>query len=104
MHAKTWILDERVLLTGSANLTHNAMENNKEHAYKITDPSAVREVLEDFNKTWQDAEVVTQQHLDQMKLEKDKAEVPRRSRSKSVTRSLSVELSREGPSAYVAHV
>jgi phosphatidylserine/phosphatidylglycerophosphate/cardiolipin synthase-like enzyme len=34
MHVKCLILDEKVVLTGSVNLTHNGLENNKEHVYR----------------------------------------------------------------------
>eukprot|EP00973_Karenia_brevis_P074337 10328061-Karenia_brevis.AAC.1 len=41
MHCKTSIYDEAVVLSGSANLTHNGMECNKEHLYRISDERTV---------------------------------------------------------------
>ena len=66
MHTKTWILDEATVLTGSVNLSHGGLENNKEHLYEIRDPQVVKEVLEDFEETWQGAEIVEQSHIEIM--------------------------------------
>ena len=60
MHAKSLIVDERVVFTGSVNMTHNGHENNKEHMYRIAEPSAVSDVLADFEKDWKEADIVTQ--------------------------------------------
>eukprot|EP00973_Karenia_brevis_P093747 12418876-Karenia_brevis.AAC.1 len=35
MHCKTTIYDESIVLTGSAKITHNAVEHNKEHLVRI---------------------------------------------------------------------
>jgi len=88
------IVDERVVLTGSVNMTHNGLENNKEHLYRITVPTAVAAVVEDFDATWAGAEPVTAELMEKA-LEKsaEKAErAKEKSRSKSVSRSLSREL------------
>ena len=68
MHVKCMILDEKVLLQGSVNLTHNGMENNKEHLYRITDQMTVTEVLDDFELEWAGAEkdTVTEQVIQKM--------------------------------------
>ena len=52
MHVKAMIFDEKTLLEGSANLTHNGLENNKEHLYRQTEPPLVALVLADFEKEW----------------------------------------------------
>ena len=101
MHANAIIFDDKMPLTGSVNLTHNGLENNKEHLYCITDPSAVGEVMADFEKEWQDAEKVTEEIIADMMARYDKkqeaklkAKEERAQRSKSsrsVSRSASVE-------------
>jgi phosphatidylserine/phosphatidylglycerophosphate/cardiolipin synthase-like enzyme len=95
MHAKTWVFDSKVLLTGSTNLTHNGMQNNKEHMFRITEPTGVSQVLADFEEEWKNAEEVKQSHLDDMKANWDKKDTDKRrtrSASVSVSRSLSTEL------------
>ena len=63
MHAKTVIFDEYCLCAGSANLTHNAMENNKEHVARITEERVVWDALADFNDTWGAATPVTEERV-----------------------------------------
>ena len=105
MHVKSLIFDEKVVLTGSPNMTHNAMENNKEHLYRIAVPRIVSQVLDDFEKDWEVAEDVTREMVDSMyetylkEEEKKRAEKERRggrsasaSLSRDVSRSLSQEL------------
>ena len=112
MHVKSLIFDRKILLTGSSNMTHNGFENNKEHLYRIPDPAAVSEVLDDFEKEWKAAEVVTQDMIDEMLSKHEKRSEDRsRSRSESVSRrgvsrSLSSELEtvREKQSDEVAPV
>ena len=90
MHVKTLVFDRKVLLTGSVNLTHNGMENNKEHLYRISDSQLIAEVLADFEQVWASAEPVTQEVIaDMMERHTKRASRPR---SKSVSRSLSTEL------------
>ena len=97
MHVKAWILDESLLLTGSVNLTHNGLENNKEYLFKISSPGIVREVLTDFNQMWELAEIVTQAHIADMqqrwdaKAQRKKTNI-NHGRSQSVPRDLSEEL------------
>jgi len=94
MHVKTMIVDERVVLTGSVNMTHNGLENNKEHLYRITVPTAVAAVVEDFDATWAGAEPVTTEYVDAAlaKSAEKAAKAKEKLRSKSVSRSLSREL------------
>jgi phosphatidylserine/phosphatidylglycerophosphate/cardiolipin synthase-like enzyme len=66
MHAKTFVFDEAVLLTGSVNMTHNGLENNKEHLFRMTEPAVVAKVMSDFEQEWVTAERVTQENIDQM--------------------------------------
>ena len=95
MHVKCWILDERVLLTGSVNLTHGGLDNNKEQLLRIRDKTVVQEALADFEATWLEAEVVTQELMNAMQEAWDKREEKKRvayqgrPRSCSVSRSLS---------------
>ena len=58
MHTKCVILDRELVYDGSVNLTHNGMENNKEHLYRITHAATVARVFDDFRREWARAEVV----------------------------------------------
>ena len=52
LHAKSWVLDDAVVLTGSVNLTSNGMNRNKKHMLRISTPSVVRSYAEDFEDLW----------------------------------------------------
>ena len=88
MHVKSLIFDERVVLTGSVNLTHNGHENNKEHMFRITEPTTVAAVVADFEKDWNEAEELTQQLMNTMLENAEKHKVERE-KSRSASRSLS---------------
>ena len=97
MHAKSLVFDEKVVLTGSVNMTHNGLENNKEHMYRITEPKVVAAVLADFEEVWQVAEEVTQEGVDMMVARSEENRKARKERreqctSRTVSRSLSEEL------------
>ncbi len=92
MHVKSLIFDERVVLTGSVNMTHNGHENNKEHMYRIAEPSAVADVVADFEKDLAQAEQVTQKHIETMLANLERHNKAKREKSRSVSRSLSTEL------------
>ena len=101
MHVKALIIDDKILLTGSVNMTHNGLEHNKEHLYRITETSAVADVLNDFETQWESAEQVTVALIDQMmeiwqRRGEKSGENRERSASKEVCRSLSRELERTG--------
>ena len=89
MHAKTIIFDNRVVLSGSVNMTHNGFENNKEHLFRIVDPTVVMCVKLDFETTWRRATPVSQEMLDDMKEKAEQTRARRRERSVSTSRSLS---------------
>jgi hypothetical protein len=56
MHVKCLIIDQKTVLSGSVNLTHNGLENNKEHLYLMTEPSLAAAVFADFEREWPIAE------------------------------------------------
>jgi phosphatidylserine/phosphatidylglycerophosphate/cardiolipin synthase-like enzyme len=94
---KTLIFDEKVVLTGSVNMTHNGMEHSKEHMFRIADPKVVAEVMADFEKEWLKAEPVSQTRIDEMLTKAKRSQSPQRekSASRSVSRSLSKDLGAE---------
>ena len=115
MHAKTLIFDESVLLLGSVNLTHNGFENNHEHLTRSTGP-VVDEVVESFERDWlhtakigdEDIEIMMKIHDERVAQKKAKenarldaefkdaeARKDRKTRSKSVGRSVSRSLTQE---------
>ena len=98
MHAKTWVIDKRVCLLGSVNLTHNGLENNTENLVRISEPGCVQKACKDFEARWNEAEVVDDALIQKMieadtarKEQKDEKrrerEEDRRSRSKSRPRA-----------------
>ena len=114
MHAKTLIMDGKVVLTGSMNMTHNRYENNKEHMYRITEPATVSDVQADFEKGWDEAELVTMITMNAMleNFEKQKrtrdarnrkhGRSPSKGRARSLSRSLSTEFEEAAPSQALA--
>ena len=92
-HVKCWILDEKVVLSGSVNLTHNGLERNKEHLYEIREVNAVKAVQADFEADWNSAEEITPELFELLKAEKEKrAKAWNEQRTKGVIRSLCDEL------------
>lgn len=67
-------------------MTHNGYENNKEHMYRITEPTTVADVLADFERDWREAELLTQQLIDTML---ENSEKHKREREKSCSKSRS---------------
>ena len=105
MHCKTTIIDGRVIYSGSPNLTHNGLENNKEHYFRMTQANVVRQLMDDFEATWQASEPVDDSMMERMNfkavervMNKTSACDTRTKRSASVNlnRSLDPELKRAG--------
>ena len=86
MHVKSLVFDERVVLTGSTNMTHNGHEKNKEHMYRIAHRPTVAEVVADFEKDWKEAMPLTQDLIDSV-VAKSLARSEERTRSQSRSRS-----------------
>ena len=98
LHAKSWLLDNAVVLTGSVNLTSNGLGRNKEHMLRITTPSVVRSFAEDFESLWAMAEPITEEYCEtqvvawrklpemQAKKKKEKRDEKVRARSASLVR------------------
>ena len=92
MHAKSWIIDGKILWDGSCNLTHGGIENNYEHLLKITTPAVVKQARESFEALWDASEVVTQASIDRMnKIYEEKQEKSKSNRG-GPSRSLTKEL------------
>ena len=52
LHAKMLLIDEKLLLLSSINLSSNSMDNNREVGILLTDPIVIREFIEQFRKDW----------------------------------------------------
>ena len=98
MHAKSWIVDGRVLVTGSCNLSHGGLEHNIEQVVRITDPTVVNAALEEYENVWQNAQEVTRTDINHMvavrtrrneetEKKKEQGAQERRERSQSRSRS-----------------
>ena len=59
MHAKTWVIDGSVAVTGSPNFTNNGMEKSEELLTVIRHDGFIADYLVWFERLWQVAEVVT---------------------------------------------
>ena len=64
MHMKCCLCDARVLYTGSANMTHNGMENSDEDAMRIEDAEVAAKYLKQFQEVWDNSEPLQQEDLD----------------------------------------
>jgi len=67
MHAKSWLIDNRVFITGSCNLTHNGLENNREQMIRTTVPSVIAKAASEFQALWEVASPVHSTEIEQMK-------------------------------------
>jgi len=54
MHNKFCIIDNRIVMTGSLNLSVNGTENNDESLVFINDSNIAKQYTHYFNKYWQD--------------------------------------------------
>jgi phosphatidylserine/phosphatidylglycerophosphate/cardiolipin synthase-like enzyme len=87
MHTKCVIVNGKVVLTGSTNLTHGGFEHNIEHLLEITEPRVVDKIRLDFEHHWEKAEAVSDALLQvmeqkwQAKYGKAESAPPRRSPS-----------------------
>ena len=93
MHAKTIIIDRKIVLTGSVNMTHNGFERNKEHLFRITDPVTVKAVSDEFDEVWTSQQVLPV-HQSEIELMMDnwRRRDQKKKSSRSVSRSLSQEV------------
>ena len=87
MHVKTFVFDEKVVLTGSCNFSYNAIENNKEHLFRITSPEVVRKVVEDYNLTFSQGTQATHEHVNKMMESWTKKEAAKKSSRSSMSSS-----------------
>ena len=55
LHAKIYIVDDKVVITGSANLTERGMHGNYEHIDVKMDPGLVLRIHNEFIKLWNSA-------------------------------------------------
>ena len=101
MHAKTIIIDQCVVLTGSVNMTQNGHGNNKEHLLSVRDPSTVTEFNADFEYCWQLSTPVTPDLVEKMlkrsqeRYDSWKGSNRSKSREPSVERKVSRSLTNE---------
>ncbi len=63
MHHKVFIIDEKIVITGSYNPTKNANENNDENLLIIHDKKIAEKYLEEFNYVYSDHEMDTKNEL-----------------------------------------
>lgn len=52
LHAKTILIDHKILLLGSMNLSTNSLDKNREIWILLTDPSLIRQFVWQFTKDW----------------------------------------------------
>lgn len=57
LHAKELLIDHRLLIHGSMNLSSNALDNNREIGIMIDDPEVIKEFERQFGKDWEMWEV-----------------------------------------------
>ena len=63
MHNKIVVVDSRVLLTGSVNLTHNGLENNEENLLVTTAQQPVDAAVLRFYELWSIAKPLGHERL-----------------------------------------
>ena len=78
------------MLSGSLNLTHNGLQNNKEHLYRLSEPELIEDVMADFDREWMLAEEVGEREISIM-LAKDMSR--KEERQTSVARTIPIRQS-----------
>ena len=58
LHAKIYIVDNQVAITGSANLTERGMHGNYEHIDIKLDPQSVSTIRKQFEKLWKNGQII----------------------------------------------
>ena len=81
MHAKTWLFDGEVVITGSPNTTENGLTNNEEELWKLQLPQCAQFVRDHFEKVWNGSLPVTGEDVENAE---EKVQW-RRSRSRSAS-------------------
>lgn len=56
-HHKVWVIDDRLVITGSFNFTGNADSSNDENVVIITNPEVAARYLQEFERRWAEATV-----------------------------------------------
>ena len=59
LHHKVFIVDERMVITGSFNFSANATNNNDENLVIISDPDLAAQYIAEFDRRWAEATVPT---------------------------------------------
>ena len=62
-HSKQWLIDDKVLLTGSVNLSHGGFDHNCENLVVLKDSAEVAKALAFFHELWALGTEVTEARL-----------------------------------------
>ena len=92
MHAKMWVLDAEVVLTGSPNTTENGLSRSKEHLWLVRLPHCASFVVNDFEQIWPASRAVT---LEDTYRAEERSQERRSRRSRSLSRAHSASINRE---------
>jgi hypothetical protein len=93
---KSLILDGKVAMSGSLNLTHNGLQNNKEHLYRLSEPEFIQEMTTDFERDWILAEPVGDREISLM-IAKDLARKEKRQAFATQTIPIRQDTAESGP-------
>ena len=63
LHAKVYIFDENSAIVTSSNLTPSGLKSNIEYGIEVTDSIAIRQMLNDMEAYWHDAEALTMETI-----------------------------------------
>ncbi len=63
LHAKVYIFDEDSAIVTSSNLTPSGLKSNIEYGIEVTDSIAIRQMLDDMESYWHDAEILTMETI-----------------------------------------
>jgi hypothetical protein len=96
IHVKSLIFDGKVAMSGSLNLTHNGLQNNKEHLYRLSEPEFIQEMMADFEKDWILAEPVGDREISIM-IAKDLARKDERQAFATQTIPIRQDTAESGP-------
>jgi phosphatidylserine/phosphatidylglycerophosphate/cardiolipin synthase-like enzyme len=99
-HSKSFLIDGRVYMTGSVNLTHGGLEHNVEDLLVVTDGEVLSKAEQVFDTQWDRATPVSDRDMQRMTETWERREaVKKKEGRRSVSRSLSLEFGDDSAAA-----
>lgn len=95
LHAKVYVVDHKIAIVTSANLTAGGLERNYEYGIKISDPRIVKEIAQDIISYSDLGAMISPQNLDNYSLIADRLRNTYKKQQNSIVKSVRKEFEKE---------